>query len=298
MLVASIPSPSTNSISIGPLDLRAYGVMIALGVIASVWLGQKRYEARGHDGEVIATIAMWSVPAGVIGARIYHVITDNSRFRGNWGEAFKIWEGGLGVWGGVAAGALTAVWLSKRRGYDLPDAMDSVAPAIPLAQAIGRLGNWFNQELFGGPTDLPWGLEIDEAHRPVEHLDEATFHPTFLYEALWNLGVVAVIVWVVPRVLPKLRRGLMFGIYVALYTLGRLWIELVRIDTATEVFGLRVNVWTSIVVGLSATIIVVVLQRRHTPGSEAEHVEDDQNVPHGDLPDDEADTSAGAGIDH
>ena len=189
------------------------------------------------------------------------MITDNQRFRGNWGEAFKIWEGGLGIWGGVAAGVLTAVWLSRRRGYHLPDALDSVAPAIPLAQAIGRLGNWFNQELFGGPSDLPWAVEIDESHRPTQYLDEATFHPTFLYELLWNLGVVAAIIWLVPKLLPNLKRGLQFGIYVALYTLGRLWIELVRIDAASEIFGVRVNVFTSVIVGLAATVVVVMLQR-------------------------------------
>ena len=262
VLVASIPSPSRNTLSIGPIELRAYGVCIALGVIAAVWLAQKRYAKRGHNPDEIATLAMWVVPAGVIGARLYHVITDNRRFRGNWGEAFRIWEGGLGIWGGVAAGVLTAVWLARRRGWDLRDLVDSVAPAIPLGQAIGRFGNWFNQELFGGPTTLPWGLEIDQAHRPAEYLQEPTFHPTFLYESLWNIGVVAMLIWVVPRVLPQLRRGLLFGVYVALYTAGRLWIELVRIDTATEIFGVRVNVWTSLLVGSIAVIAVVVAQRR------------------------------------
>jgi prolipoprotein diacylglyceryl transferase len=262
LLLASIPSPSTNSINIGPLELRAYGIMIAFGVIAAVWLAQKRYASRGHDPEVIATLAMWTVPAGVIGARIYHVITDNQRFRGNWGEAFKIWEGGLGIWGGVAGGVLMAIWLAKRRSWDLRDLLDSVAPAIPLGQAIGRFGNWFNQELFGGPTDLPWGLEIDEAHRPTQYLGESTFHPTFLYESLWNVLVVVAIVWLVPRMIPNLKRGLQFGVYVVLYTVGRLWIELVRIDNATELFGVRVNVFTSVIVGLCAAVVVVVLQRR------------------------------------
>ena len=255
-MLASIPSPSTNSINIGPVELRAYGIMIALGVIAGVWLAQKRYTARGHDPEDIATMAMWSVPAGVIGSRIYHVITDNQRFRGNWAEAFKIWEGGLGIWGGVAGSVLMAVWLAKRRNWDLRDQLDSVAPAIPLGQAVGRFGNWFNQELFGGPTDLPWGLEIDEAHRPTEHLAEPTFHPTFLYESVWNLMVVAALIWVVPRLLRNLRRGYLFAAYVLLYTVGRLWIELVRIDTASEIFGIRVNVFTSVIVGSIAAFVL------------------------------------------
>jgi len=262
VLAIGIPSPSSNSISIGPLELRAYGIAIAFGVIAAVWLAQKRFEKRGHDPEIIASMAMWVVPAGVIGARIYHVVTDNQRFRGNWFEAVKIWEGGLGIWGGVAAGVLTGVWLAKRRGWDIPDLLDAIAPAVPIAQAVGRIGNWFNQELFGGPTSLPWGLEIDERFRPSQYANEPLFHPTFLYEALWNLGVAAIIIWVVPRVLPQLKRGLQFGVYVVLYTLGRVWIELLRVDKATEVFGVRVNVWTSIIVGLSAAGVVVWLQRR------------------------------------
>lgn len=273
MLAVSIPSPGSNSFSIGPLDLRAYGIAIAFGVIAAVWVAQKRFERRGHDPEVIASLAMWVVPAGVIGARIYHVITDNQRFRGNWFDVVKIWEGGLGIWGGVAAGVLTGVWLARRRGWDLPDLLDSIAPAVPIAQAVGRIGNWFNQELFGGPTSLPWGLEIDQTYRPTEYLNEPLFHPTFLYEALWNLGVAAIIIWVVPRVLPQLKRGLQFGIYVALYTLGRLWIELLRVDTATEVFGVRVNVWTSLIVGLSAVGVVIWFQRKpevDDPGADIE----------------------------
>ena len=255
-MLAGIPSPSSNSFNIGPLELRAYGIMIAFGVIAAVWLAQKRYAARGHDPEHIATLAMWTVPASVIGSRIYHVITDNQRFRGNWGEAFKIWEGGLGIWGGVAGGTLMGIWLAKQRRWDRKELLIAVAPAIPLGQAIGRVGNWFNQELFGGPTDLPWALEIDAAHRPAEHLAEATFHPTFLYESLWNLGVVAALIWVVPRLLPTLRRGYLFAAYVLLYTIGRLWIELVRIDTASEIFGVRVNVFTSIIVGGTAAGIL------------------------------------------
>jgi len=269
-VLASIPSPSRNLINIGPLELRAYGIMIALGVIASVWLAGKRYEERGHNGEHMATIAMWAVPAGVVGARIYHVITDNQRFRGNWGEAFKLWEGGLGVWGGVAAGVLAALWLMRRRGWDLPDGLDAAAPAIPLAQAIGRVGNWFNQELFGGPTSVPWALEIDESHRPTQYLDEPTFHPTFLYESLWNLLVVAALIWVVPRLLPNLRRGYLFAAYVLLYTIGRLWIELVRIDTASEIFGIRVNVFTSVILGSGAAFVLWRGTRSHAVTGEHE----------------------------
>ncbi|MDG2114170.1 MAG: prolipoprotein diacylglyceryl transferase, partial [Actinomycetota bacterium] len=169
----------------------------------------------------------------------------------------QIWHGGLGVWGAVAGGGLAVLYLARRDNLDMAGLLEASAPAIPLAQAIGRLGNWFNQELFGRPTDLPWGLEIDERHRPSEYLDQATFHPTFLYEMLWNLGVVAFIVFVLPRVAPRLQRGASFAVYVFGYTLGRLWIELMRIDPATRVFGARVNVWVSILVGGAALVFIV-----------------------------------------
>ena len=269
-LVASIPSPSSNSISLGPLDFRAYGIAIALGVLAAVWLTQRRWAERRHDPEQISSVALWAVPFGVVGGRLYHVITDNQRFRGQWLEAFKIWEGGLGVWGAVAAGALGAYVAARRAGMSVPDLFYATAPAIPLAQAIGRLGNWFNQELFGRPTDVPWALEIDAAHRPTGFEDEALFHPTFLYEALWNLGVVAVVIWVVPRVLPRLRTGYQFAVYVALYTLGRLWIELLRIDSANEILGQRLNVWTSLIVGGVATALVI--RHRNTETDESAQI--------------------------
>jgi len=256
-MLASIPSPSSNAIEIGPIDLRAYGVLIALGVFAAVWLTSKRWESQGGDPMVIQQLAMWGIPAGVIGARLYHVITDFDRFQGNYGEIPQIWKGGLGVWGAVAGGALAVLWVARRDGHDAPGLLEATAPALPLAQAIGRLGNWFNQELFGKPTDLPWGLEIDRERRPVEYAGEDTFHPTFLYEALWNLGLVAVIVWVVPRVWPNMRRGTSFAVYVFGYTVGRLWVELLRIDPATKVLGTRVNVWVSIIVGLTALTFVI-----------------------------------------
>ena len=255
-LLSSIPSPSSGVLDIGPIPLRAYGICIGLGVIAAVLLSQRRWASCGHDPDDIATVATWAVPAGVVGGRLYHVITDNQRFRGQWLDAFKIWEGGLGVWGAVAGGAVGAYVVAKRRGYDLGDLFYATAPAIPLAQAIGRFGNYFNQELFGRPTDVPWALEIDPAHRPTGYEAFETFHPTFLYEALWNLAVVAAVIWVVPRVLPNLRRGFHFAAYVFLYTIGRLWIELMRIDSANKVLGVRLNVWTSIIVGSVAAGLI------------------------------------------
>lgn len=268
VVVASIPSPGSNALEIGPLKLNAYGLMIALGVVAAVWLCQRRWAARGHDPEDIIAIAMVAVPAGVVGARIYHVITDNERYRDNWLEAFELWNGGLGIWGGVAGGVLGAYFVIARRGLPFLELLDVAAPALPLAQAIGRLGNWFNQELFGRPTDLPWGLEIDLEHRPVEYLEYETFHPTFAYEALWNLLLVAYLLTLGTRVAERLGPGRLFAQYVVGYTLGRLWIELVRIDPASELWGQRVNVWTSLVVMAAGLVWLATGLRRTTDGDE------------------------------
>jgi len=244
-LIASIPSPSSDALELGPLTLRAYGVMIALGVLAAVWLGQKRWSARGGGPDDVANLAMWAVPAGLIGARIYHVVTD-WRFDEGFAEPFKIWEGGLGIPGGVIAGVFTAMWLMGRNGWDRPTMLDAVVPALPLAQAIGRWGNWFNQELFGGPSDLPWAVEIDADHAAAAgHPGVETFHPTFLYESLWNLGLVLFLIWVDRT--QKIRRGGLFAVYVVGYLVARLWLETVRIDPANEIAGVRVNIWMSVV---------------------------------------------------
>lgn len=218
------------------------------------------YRARSHD--LVGTIAIWAVSSGLIGARLYHVITDFDRYQDNLGDIHKIWHGGLGIWGGISVGVLVAVWMLRRGGHSTGAMLDALAPALAVAQAIGRLGNWFNQELYGRPTDLPWGLEIDQAHRVAGYGLEETFHPTFAYEALWNLALAAALVWVVPRVLPQLRTGYLFAMYVLGYTAGRLWIELLRIDTANELWGVRINVWTSTAVGLAALAAVLVGLRR------------------------------------
>jgi len=244
MILASFPSPSSEAIELGPLTLRAYGLAIAFGVLAAVWLAQKRWSAVGGDPDDITKIAMWAVPAGLLGARLYHVLTD-WRFDEGFAEPFKIWEGGLGIPGGIAAGVLVGVWIIHREGWDRPLLLDAVVPALPLAQAIGRIGNWFNQELFGGPTDLPWAVEIAPEHRPAEYLDVETFHPTFLYEALWNLGLVVFLIWLDGT--RKLRTGALFAVYVVGYLIARLWLETVRIDPATEIAGVRINIWMSIV---------------------------------------------------
>ncbi|HRW36722.1 MAG: prolipoprotein diacylglyceryl transferase [Acidimicrobiales bacterium] len=261
-LLASIPSPSFNTLTLGPLTLRMYGLCIALGVIAAVVISSKRWEARGGDPDDIGTIALWAVPAGVIGARLYHVATDWKTYRDDWGAAFNITNGGLGIPGGVALGVLVGIIVVKRKHLPVRPLLDVVAPAIPVAQAIGRLGNWFNQELFGRPTTLPWALRIDPEHRPPGYEQYATFHPTFLYEALWNLSLAALLVWIDRK--RKLRPGELFLLYVFGYSLGRLWVEEMRIDHASLIWGVRVNIWMSLIVGLSA-IGVFVWNRR--PGA-------------------------------
>lgn len=257
--ISFIPAPPGNGIHIGSFEVRAYGLMIALGVIAAVVLAQRRWQSRGGDPDDISSIALWAVPAGILGARIYHVITDPELFRGRWPHAFAIWEGGLGIPGGIAGGVLAGAYVAHRRGLPVAGLLDVVAPAIPLAQAIGRVGNWFNQELFGRPTTLPWALHVDPGHRPAGFGQFSTFQPTFLYESLWNIALVAALVWVERRT--SLRHGRLFVLYVGGHAAGRLWVEALRIDHANRIAGLRVNEWMSLLALLGAAAVLA-LDRR------------------------------------
>lgn len=265
-VLASIPSPSQGVWHLGPFPVRAYAIAILLGIVAALWLTRRRWAERGGDPDTVLEISFWAVPFGIVGGRIYHVITSPQAYFGEGGDpvrALFIWEGGLGIWGAVAFGAVGA-WIGcRRQGVRLAPFADALAPGLLVAQAIGRLGNWFNQELFGGPTTLPWGLQIDDAHLPAGFESGTLFHPTFLYEILWNLAGAAVLIWADRRF--KLGHGRVFWLYVVIYTTGRLWIELVRIDPANTILGLRVNVWTSIIVGLGALVAFVMVGRRH-PG--------------------------------
>jgi prolipoprotein diacylglyceryl transferase len=258
-LLAYLPSPSSNGIEIGPLRLRAYGLLIALGVFAAIWLADRRWRARGGDPGTIAALAMWAVPGGLIGARLYHLATDYELYTHHPANMLKIWQGGLGIWGGIAGGVAGGAIYLRRHHIPLRDMMDVVAPALPLAQAIGRWGNWFNQELYGRPTTLPWGLKIDPANRPAAFPNAHTFQPTFLYETLWDLVVVALVLWVEKRV--RLRRGFLFAVYVAAYTFGRFFTEYLRIDFAHKFLGLRLNDWTSILVFVASTAVLLVWGR-------------------------------------
>ena len=266
---ASLPSPSQGVWFLGPVPVRAYALLIIVGIVVAIWIGNRRYVARGGAPGTITDLAIWAVPFGIIGGRLYHVITDWQLYFGPGGSglvgALRIWDGGLGIWGAVTLGALGAWIGARRRHLPLPPVADAIAPGIAVAQAIGRWGNWFNQELFGAPTTVPWALEIDAVHRPAGYEAFATFHPTFLYESLWMLAVAGILVWADRRF--QMGHGRVFALYVLLYCAGRLWIELLRVDSANTILGLRVNVWTSLLVGIGAAAYLLISQRMR-PGRE------------------------------
>ena len=270
MILASIPSPAQGVWHLGPLPIRAYALCIILGVVVAIWLGEKRWVARGGKPGQVGDIAIWAVPFGLVGGRLYHVITDWRLYFGEGREpiaALYVWQGGLGIWGAIALGALGAYIGARRYNAKFLPLADALAPGVVIAQAIGRWGNWFNQELYGRPTTLPWALEIDEDHREAGYTQYDTFHPTFLYEFLWNLGVAGLLLWADRRF--KLGYGRVLALYVMAYTAGRGWIEYLRIDKVQgdDVFGLRLNVWTSIVMFVLALGFFLWSRRRH-PGRE------------------------------
>jgi prolipoprotein diacylglyceryl transferase len=257
-MIRSIPTPSVSAFNLGPLTIHFYALCIIAGIVVAIWLGDHRYRAAGGGKNVIADIALVTVPSGIIGGRLYHLITSPDAYFGSHGhplDAFKIWNGGLGIWGAVALGTLAA-WkyqghlIRKGREGILPFASfaDALAPGLLFAQAIGRFGNWFNGELFGRPTTLPWGLEIPFSLRPPGYEQFATFHPTFLYEAIWCVFVATVLLKLEHRFKP----GQSFLFYVAAYSFGRFFIESLRIDSAHAFLGLRVNEWVSMVVTIWA----------------------------------------------
>ncbi|HZJ28195.1 MAG TPA: prolipoprotein diacylglyceryl transferase [Acidimicrobiia bacterium] len=261
--LAFIPSPSNGVFNLGPLPLHLYGLTLAVGVVAATYIAEARWKRMGHDPKEISSIAVWIVVAGVIGARVYHVITDYQLYTDDPLKAFEIWNGGLAIWGAVAGGAIAAIILARRHHLDTLALFDAIAPGVVLAQGIGRWGNYFNQELFGRPTTLPWAVKIDVAHRPEQYQAYATFHPTFLYESLWCFLLFAVLLWA-DRI-PSHRRGQTFALYIALYTAGRFVFENMRTDPAHVIAGLRINAWVSIVVFLAACAWFVWLGRRPKP---------------------------------
>ncbi|GAA1769788.1 prolipoprotein diacylglyceryl transferase [Nocardioides hankookensis] len=273
----SIPSPSSGVWYLGPFPLRGYALAIILGIVAAIWIGERRWVARGGQPGDIQDIAIWAVPFGLIGGRLYHVMTDHDLYFGAGMhpiEALYVWRGGLGVWGAIGLGAVGAVIGAKRKGIKLLPVLDAMAPGVLVAQALGRWGNWFNQELFGKPTDLPWGLSVSDSTAVDAGYPPGTlFHPTFLYESLWCLGAFAIIVWADRRF--RLGHGRVVALYIMIYTLGRGWIEMLRIDNVElkDVGGFRFNVWTSIVLFVAALIWFVISARRRPGREEQVYVE-------------------------
>lgn len=271
VLPAAIPSPSQHTWYLGPFPLRAYALAILAGIAVALWLTRRRWVERGGEADDVLEIAFWAVPFGIVGGRIYHVFSTPDPYWGPNGDpvrALYVWEGGLGIWGAVALGAVGAYIGCRRQKVSFPAFADALAPGLLLAQAVGRLGNWFNQELFGAPTTLPWGLRVDDsvaAAAGAGYPPGTLFHPTFLYEMVWNVGAALLLIYLDRRF--RLGHGRVFWLYVLVYTLGRVWIEMLRIDEAELVLGLRLNVWTSILVGLGALVAFVVIGRRH-PGRE------------------------------
>lgn len=274
-VLATIPSPDRGVWHLGPVPIRAYALCIILGIIVAISWGERRWVARGGQKGDVTDIAVFAVPFGLVGGRLYHVITDNQKYFGpgkNPLDAFAIWNGGLGIWGAIALGGVGAWIACRRKGIPLPAMADALAPGIVVAQAIGRLGNYFNQELYGGDTTLPWGLEIYQRVDPATGLPDmlggvavdstpiAVVHPTFLYELLWNLGVAALVVWADRKF--RLGHGRAFALYVAGYCAGRFWIELMRTDEATLIAGVRVNVFVSALVLIGAVAYFVLAARK------------------------------------
>jgi prolipoprotein diacylglyceryl transferase len=261
VIVGSIPSPSSGIVDLGPLHVHLYGLTLLVAILACVWLTTVRWRRMGGDPDLVVRVAVWGVAFGVVGARAYHDLTSWSQVPSpKWKGIFEVWEGGLGVWGGILFGTLAGWVIVRRSGERFAPFMDATAPGLLLAQGIGRIGNWWNQELFGKPTSLPWGLEIDPSHRPERYFDRATFHPTFLYELLWDVAGVLLLLYVARRY--RIKPPGLFCLYVAYYCFGRFFEELLRVDPAHHLAGLRLNAWVSIVVFVVACAAFVWVQRR------------------------------------
>ncbi|MFT4299843.1 MAG: prolipoprotein diacylglyceryl transferase [Aeromicrobium sp.] len=288
-LVTYLPSPETGVWHFGPFPLRAYALGIIIGALLAIWIGERRFQRRGGEAGVISDVAIWAIPFGIVGARLYHVLTDPELYFGEGRhavDALKIWNGGLGIWGAIAGGAVGGYIAARRAGVSPGAVADALAPGLLVAQAVGRLGNYFNQELFGKPTDLPWALKIARENRPLDYLQFATFHPTFLYELLWNLAAAAVLIALDRRF--RFTSGRAFTLYVMLYTAGRFWIEQLRIDDVNHLGPWRLNVWTSLVVFVVAAVVFW-LTRSRGDGQPVESTGDGD----GDPVDEETDHAAG-----
>jgi prolipoprotein diacylglyceryl transferase len=269
-IFSAIPSPEVSYIELGPLRVHFYALCILAGIVLALILTESRLRARGAEAGVALDISLWAIPFGILGGRFFHVLThpDDYFFPGaDLLAIFRIWEGGLAIYGALILGSVGAYIGARSAGIKFTSYLDAVAPGVLLAQAIGRWGNYFNNELFGTPTDLPWGLEIPSSNPayPAGLPDGVLFHPTFLYESIWSLTGVALLLAADRRF--NLRWGKMLGLYLIYYSVGRVWIEAIRIDPSEIVFGLRINIWSAII-GISVGLAILVIQSRRHPGQE------------------------------
>ena len=266
-----IPSPAVSGFHIGPAFIHVYGLMYVVGITLAILITRRRLQAKGGDPALVADVATWAVPAGIIGARIYFDITTPADIPPHWWGVFAVWSGGLGVWGGIAAGAAAGVWRIRRSGGDVRVFMDAVAPALLVAQGVGRIGNYFNQELFGKPTSLPWGLEISLAHRPAGYTAFSTFQPTFLYELIFDLALAAALVWLGHH--RGIRPPGLFALYVTGYSAFRIFEESLRIDSSEHFLGLRLNTYIATILAITGIVWFIMSQRRKVDATPAEPAE-------------------------
>ena len=267
MPLSFIPSPSSSGFHLGPLFIHVYGLMYVVGITLAVIITRRRWRAAGGNPELVGDVALWAVPAGIIGGRIYFDITTPADIPHHWWGVFAVWSGGLGIWGGVAAGAAVGIWRVRRAGAPAGLFANAVAPALLVAQAVGRIGNYFNQELFGKPTGLPWALQIAPVHRPPGYLAYATFQPTFLYEMIWDLALAAALVWLGHH--RRIRPWGLFALYIAGYSAFRIFEESVRIDSSEHFLGLRLNLYVALIMTIVGLAWFYRCQRRPMPATEA-----------------------------
>jgi prolipoprotein diacylglyceryl transferase len=264
-MLATIPSPPTNGFGLGPLYIHAYGLWLAAGVLAATALTAVRWTRAGGDRQLVHDVALWGVAAGVVGGRLYHLATSWNMVPHTWWGPFAVWNGGLGIWGGIAGGTLAGLWVLHRRGAGLARFLDAAAPGLLVGQAIGRIGNYFNQEILGSPTALPWGIGVDPAHRPAGYQSYTTFHPIFLYELIWDVALAAALILLGRRW--NVRAPGLFALYVAGYSGFRIFEELLRVDPSGHMFGLRLNFFVAGALTVAGLAWFITIQARHPANS-------------------------------
>jgi prolipoprotein diacylglyceryl transferase len=254
-----IPSPSISGFHIGPVEIHFYALMYLVGIALAIWITRRRWRAKGGDPDLVGDVAIWAVPAGIVGGRIYFDVTTPMDIPHVWYGVFAVWSGGLGIWGGIALAAVVGAWRVRRAKASVAVFMDAVAPALLVAQAVGRIGNYFNKELFGKPTGLPWGLEIPLAYRPPGYTQYSTFQPSFLYELIFDLLLAAALVWLGHHL--RVKPPGLFALYVAGYSGYRIFEETIRIDSSEHILGMRLNFWIALILALIGLSWLILSQR-------------------------------------